>query len=588
MSLGQPSPVSDADSDAPWWRDTQIIKRWVTSVVAVFLVGALIGLVGYPAFKDFRKKRIIRISKAFVETEDYRSAYLLLDQYIKNDPANLEARRLLAKVLEEYGAGQGLAEWENLIQVEPGNAANQIGYISSALRVGQLQKAPDALSALQKLQPNGSDFYRLSAGLALVKGDMAALRQAVEGLALVEPENVTTQFNVAALRLNSSVPAEVTAARETLEKFARGDAFRIRAALALIGDAPRRWPKEKNPAKHYALIAHQLELDKTPSALPHEAISTGTPQSPVPAPGLPSVVEYLENQPAPTAEDVAVFTQWMLKIGQAREALVWLEALPEKSRQSAAGLSGMAACAVALEAWDKLEPLLIQGAWGPVPSDAVKFAFQARLLRTQENDSRAESIWNKAIQSAESSLSGLRMLHRLMQIWRWPGKEIQVLWIIVRRFPHDALAWQKLADQVMAARETVQVWRFYNAWRQAAPTNLQMQCERVVIGLLARPQEPGLAAQAEQLYRTNPNHPGCRLAQALALWRGGLANEALIVLDAVQLNPATVPRVALARGLVLAAIRRSAESERMFALVKPEWLLPEENALIATARAGLK
>jgi len=44
--------------------------------------------------------------------------------------------------------------------------------------------------------------------------------------------------------------------------------------------------------------------------------------------------------------------------------------------------------------------------------------------------------------------------------------------------------------------------------------------------------------------------------------------------------------VALTRGLVLSAIGRNAESERMFALTKPESLLLEEVALIAAARAG--
>ena len=148
------------------------------------------------------------------------------------------------------------------------------------------------------------------------------------------------------------------------------------------------------------------------------------------------------------------------------------------------------------------------------------------------------------------------------------------------------LAWQKLSGQVQATRDAAQVWRFYTAWMQAAPANFQMQSERVAFALLVRPKEPGLAAQAEAMYRSQPNDPDCRLAQALALWRGGLANEALIVLDAVPLHPESEPRVALARGLVLAAIGRNAESERMFALAKTAALLPEEVALIAAARAG--
>lgn len=584
-----PEPLyrsADSEADSPWWRERSLLKRLFISALAIVLLGVLGYFLGFPAYQNLRSSRILRIASSFVKTEDYRSAYLLLDQYLKSHPENLEARRLLAKVLEEYGAGQGLAEWEALVTLEPDNAANYVGYITSALRVRQIQKLPESLAILQKLQPDGLDYHRLSAALALLTGDAVVLRKSIEVLAQAEPDNPTTQFNLATLRLNSPVAAEVAAARDTLEEFARGDALRIRATLVLIDDAPKRWPKEKTPAKLYALLVRQLALGKSPLDSPSGFMKTGAVR--VREPGLESLLEHLQTQPAPTSEDVTRLAQWLLKIGRTRDALVWLETLPPLTRESPAALVSMAACAVGLEAWDKLEQLLLQGAWGPVPGEAVKYAFQARLLREQKNDSRAESIWNQAIKAAESSLPGMRVLHRLVQIWRWPGKEVPVLWVLVRRFPNDTQAWQKLTEQVLATRETAQLWRVYNSWVQAMPAHVPAQIERLVVGLLVRPQEPGLANRAAELFRLHPNNPGCRLAQALALWRGGLTGEALIVLDAVQLNPAAEPRVALTRGLVLSALGRRAESERMFALLKTETLLPEEVALMAAARNSSK
>jgi tetratricopeptide (TPR) repeat protein len=192
------------------------------------------------------------------------------------------------------------------------------------------------------------------------------------------------------------------------------------------------------------------------------------------------------------------------------------------------------------------------------------------------------------VQAAADSLSGLRMLHRLTQHWQWPAKEAQVLWSLVRRFPNDNQAWQKLIGLVLASRDTAQVWRTYTAWLQAAPANVPVRIERLVIGLLTRQPDPNLSVHAAEMYRIHPEYPGCRLAQGLALWRAGQFGEALAVLDGGTIKPADEPRLALARGLVLAALGRPAESEQMFALVKPEWLLPEEVALIAAARAGAK
>lgn len=142
------------------------------------------------------------------------------------------------------------------------------------------------------------------------------------------------------------------------------------------------------------------------------------------------------------------------------------------------------------------------------------------------------------------------MLYRLAQIWHWPNKQVQILWLLVRQFPGDGVAWQKLAEQTLATRDTAQIWRVYSAWAQTASTNTQVQIERVVLGLLTSPQEPGLAGQAEELYRRQPSNPGCRLAQVLALF------------DAGALNYTIEPRLTLARGLVLASTGRREESEK--------------------------
>jgi hypothetical protein len=586
MSSAQPQPFGEPLGELPWWRERAFLKRLALGAILVLLCSVLGYFVGYPAFQDFRKRRIVRIAKVFIETEDYRSAYLLLDQHARTFPDNLDARRLLAKVLEEYGAGQGLDEWENLLTLEPGNAANQIGYITSALRVGQLAKLPEALATLEKLQPDSVDFHRLRAAYALAKGDAATLRNSIESLARLEPDNATTQFNLATLRLNSPLPTERDAAREKLEQLARTDPLRIRASLALIKDAPARWPDDKDPAQHFVALVHRLELDKSPLATPAGLLLTGAIR--VRKPGLPVLVNHLLNQPAPSSEDAVLLAQWMMQIGQAREVLVWLETLPQKTREAPGVFAIRAACAVALQSWTQLEKFLSEGAWGPVPVDAVKYAFQARQLREQKNESRAEAVWNNAVQATADSLPGLRMLYRLTQHWRWPAKESQVLWSLVRRFPNDQLAWQKLTGLALASRDTVQVWRTYTAWVQAAPANVTVQIERLVIGLLTQTKDPALIAQAAELFRGHPDFPGARLAHGLGLWRDNRAGDALAILDAGKIKPTDEPRLALARGLVLASLGRTGESEQMFALVKPEWLLPEEVALIASARSGTR
>jgi len=520
------------------------------------------------------------MAEQYLNNEDYRSAYLLMEQLVHDDPANLRGRRLLARIYEATAPDQALSEWEILTQAEPGNPANFIGYATVVLKVGQFARLPAILGALQKLEPESLAYHRLAAASALASGDFTGLRQHIEHLAALEPRNPLTRFTQAALQLNSTDPTEVGQGRASMAEFARGGELRIRATLALINDAPRRWPEEKTRPQLYAHLADELKLRGSGSG-PNYVKIQGTALPPA---GLISLVAHMEAQPSLTANDAVMLAHWLVQIGRARDALYWLDTLDESVRTTLVVRQSMATCAALLESWPRLEQLITGGAWGPVPAEAIKQAFVARTLRTEHNDSKAGSQWSAAIRLCEQSPVGMQALQRLAQIWRWPDKQMQVLWVLVRQNPADESAWQLLVQLAIVEGNSAECWRIYQAWAQAASSNVVVQAERVLVGLLTRPGETGLEATAEGLYQLHPEIPVCRVARALALWRAGRAGEALALLEAGDVNYAREPHFALVRGLVSAAVGRTAESEKMFALLQGARLFPEERALIAQVR----
>jgi tetratricopeptide (TPR) repeat protein len=303
-------------------------------------------------------------------------------------------------------------------------------------------------------------------------------------------------------------------------------------------------------------------------------------------PGFQDLVEHMKRQPAPAPEDAVTLAYWMLSIGQKREALLWLEELDEKPREDPAVMGAMATSAILLESWPKLERLLLRGAWGPVPADVIVPAFQSHQLRLAGKAAQAESRWGLAVQFSGNSTTSLRLLYRLAQTWRWTNKQAPLLWSLVRQSPGDGIAWRQLVELAMAARDTAQVWQAYNAWVQADPANTQVRAERVVLGLLARPSEPGLFGQADELFRLQPLSIACRIAQVLALWREGKFPEALAVFEAGNIDNPTEPRIALVHGLVLASTGRRDQSGKVLGRVPKEFLLPEEISLLSAALAG--
>lgn len=556
--------------------------RWILACVLVCALTIWAGIrIGYPRFKQYQRDKIVRSASGFFQTKDYRSAYLLLEPLTKREPENFAARRLFARVLETFDMPQALDEWATLMKYEPANPENHVGYVTLALSTGHLNEAVEALAKLEKLTPHGADYYRLSAAAALARRDSPALRQAMEGLVRVEEDNLTARFGLASLQINSGKADEVATARATLEEFSRGERVRIRSTLVLLEDLPRRWP-EKSPGQAQRLLARQLGLGLAVRGGEKQYLWAGLRDQH--EPDLEDIVQHMQNQPAPAAEDVAALAGWMIEQRKAREALVWLESLETSLRTSPAVLNAMAGCALATDQWVELEKHLVAGAWGPVPAEAVHYAFEAKRVRDAGNESKAESLWNSAVVLSETSMPGLRLLVRLAAHWRWPRKLEQALWQMAQQFPEEDDAWRKLSVIALNSRETAKIWRVYSAWAQADPSNQEVRINRAVLGIFVRPNEPGLADEIVQLLRASPENPGCRIAQAMVDWRAGRFAEALARLDQIAIKPADEPRLALARGLVLASLGRVAAAETNFQMVSDAALLPEEKLLIQQAR----
>jgi tetratricopeptide (TPR) repeat protein len=547
----------------------------------VILLAAVATFWAIPRLRGYQRQRATHAAERFLQLEDYRSAYLLLDRLVKQEPNNFETRRLLARVLDVIAPDQSLLEWQGLAKNEPGNPANHAGYATIALRTGRLDQLDAALTALRKLAPDGEDYHRLAVAAALARRDTPALRRALEGLVQANPRDRVSRFGLASMRLNSGDGAEAADARATLEEFARGDALRIRATLVLLNDVGRRWP-DRSPGEAQRLLAQELGLGLDTHAGQKRYLWAGVKGQH--EPGLQDIVQHMQAQPTLLPEDIAMLAGWMIERQQAREALVWIESLGSTLQTAPAVLNALAGCAVATAQWDKLEQVLLAGAWGPVPAEAVHYAFDARRERAAGRESKAESLWNNSMVVSESSVPGLRMLVQLAGHWRWERKLEQALWALVQRFPDEQDAWQKLSATALAANDSAKVWRVYSSWARANPGNRQVQVNRAVLGIFIRPSEPGLEGSIEEIARLEPDNPGSRLAQAMVCWRRHRWPEAKALLEGIPIKSSDEPRLALARGLVLASLGEAAAAEAAFAAIPPGVLLPEEAALLADAR----
>lgn len=529
---------------------------------------------GRPFLSKWRYDRDLRNSEQFEKNGDLRSAMLTLEQLNRLHPADATARRRLAAFYERVGQHESLEVWKEAVTLDPGHQEGLLGLARAAIRFGERQTAREVLGKIQPPDTGSIEYHRLRAGLALLDRDIGAQEESLTQLAVLAPDDERVRLNLAMIRLADPQGPKAAAARVALLELARKDEVRMRAVAELLGDVARRWPA---PGAEREAVLRQLAVTLTPARGPLVALPSQMDH-------IDRLVAYAMEQPDPTAEDVISLANWMSLNGQTEAALQWIDTLPARLRANALLRSAQTEFAIRAGDWPRLRDLLLAGAWGPVPTEAVEQAFRAHASARQTRSAGIQPGWTAALDAGKASPAGLRMLLRLAEMWGWPAEHRLVLLSIARTMPRETWAWRQLISLALGRGDSGQLWQVYHEWRMAMPGEPVVQVESAIMGhLLGRRQVPGVAETAEYL-RQQPLNPGAAVAHALALWREGRLPEAVAALDALPSNAYGEPRYALAAGAVLAEAGRAATSEELLQRASAERLLPEERALVAAAR----
>lgn len=528
----------------------------------------------WPKISKWKQGSNLNKADHYEEKGDYRRALLTLEQVVQIYPENLEARRRLARFYERLGQRQALESWKEVIRLEPTNPQNVVGLAEAALHFGDLEMTRTTLQQLRKSGQNGSDYYRLGAGLALITRNNLALEDNLAELAKLQPADLRVQLNLATVRLQHPDSSRVEAGRAALVQLAQTEPVRIRAIVELINDIALRWPK---PSREREAAFRHLAVILTPAKGPRfDPPEEGDP--------LERLISFAMLQPAPEPEDTVALLNWMILNGRAAAAFEWIDTLPAKTRGAPPIMAAFTEAALRAGDWSHLRKLLLAGAWGVVPSEGVNHAISVRENHGRGTPAGEPGEWAMALEACHSSLPGLRMLLRLSEAWNWPDEHRLVLQTVTRNFPGETWAWRQLISYALAQGESEQLWQVYQHWSRARPGDVTVQMETAIMGLLLQKRGAPAATTTAEFVRQQPGNPAASVAHALALWRKKRLAEALSLLDSLPRTAFGEPRYALAYGVLLAEAGRPVESEPLLQRASAERLLPDEQLLIEQAR----
>jgi len=192
-----------------------LMKNSIVIVGVALLAGFLaLWLFARPAYRHYKERRSLALTRQFLARGDFRNASLSARQTLQANPRNVEACRVMAE-LAQRSRSPHLLDWRRRIVELAPTIENKLLLASAALRE-QDPPYPLASQTLEGLNTAGkavAAWHVMEAELALKLHKLPEARAQFEEAARLEPSNELHQVNLAVLRLQSTNSADAAGAR---------------------------------------------------------------------------------------------------------------------------------------------------------------------------------------------------------------------------------------------------------------------------------------------------------------------------------------------------------------------------------------
>src|SRR5262249_8555566 len=154
-------------------------------------VVALTGWSGRKLYKRAAERRLIAQAGQYLSTNDFRNAELCLRRALQVNPLSYPATHMVADMLDTVGVPSALGWRIRAAQLRPDDPTNRLGWAQTALKIGDLKSAEDALGGVTGASRTSSSFNKLSGALAWAKRDAVEAEKFYNEALHLEPDNTS-------------------------------------------------------------------------------------------------------------------------------------------------------------------------------------------------------------------------------------------------------------------------------------------------------------------------------------------------------------------------------------------------------------
>lgn len=552
------------------------------SLLVGFGFGWLLLTSGPNAYRGWRESSLLKSAEALMAKEDFDGATRAAREVLKLHHDSLPAFYILAEASEKQNRPETVAWRAQIARFEPGNLDSQLNLASAALRFGQLDTARRALEIVSPAQRDRAAYHVVAGWLARAQGNDADVEMHFAAAVTQEPANDLYQFNLAVLRIRSSVPEKSDEARKVLEHLKGIPAYRAGSLRALLSDAVQR-----SDLQHADSLAQDLQMSQqvtfTDYLLCLEFYRKLDEKK------FGALLEKVKPVAARNPLDLALLMDWLNKNGLGAEVLKWMEKLPSETTTNPPPAIAIADAYAEAKNWSRLKRWTRSGAWGD--SEYLRLAYQAyssKQARQTSSDAEFASLWRSAERVAADHTDREINLARLALKWNLPA-EAEQLWLRVSKdAPMRREALDALFRIYRASNDLVSLYRIAQRLHENSPNEpaLAANYARLALHVDQNPAEGHRLAK--ETYDRAPDDVNVAMTYAFSLYMLGRTAEGVEIMKKLPPEGVHDPHAAVyAAVLLLDENQAPAAQEYVFA-AQAGPIFPEEKKLLDEAIAKAK
>lgn len=553
-------------------------KRWARRVVIGGVV-ALVAFGGYRGYGIWRKRHLAEQAQDFFAQKDYRSAVLVARHLLQLDPKNMAACRVMAETAELAGKREALSWREQVVALDPSNAANRIALANAAIRFGQLNLARKTLDTVAALDRANLKYHQLNGALAIAEKNAALAETEFAAALELEPNNPQFALNLATIRLTSPEPATREKARTDLARFVEQNSLRLDALRALTADALAT--KSLGAAEKWAA---QLRAEKGATfsdlLLYVEASRKNS--------GDQRALLDAETNAARSPATAAALITWMNRHEMAQAARDWALGLPVAILNAQPVPLAVAEAYSFLQDWNALHAWVDEKNWGE--EEFLRFAVLSHALHHLTPGDRAsmesQTAWAAALKATKNRPERLAAIAQLAEGWDYAEEAADAWWLIANGNENAKEALTALQRLYKAKQNSHGLLRVAKRALELNPADLVAANNCASLGLLLNGDRTSCRL-ATKLHFENPANAAFRSTYAFALFTEGKTSEALRELETLKEAQLRHPAIATYYFVMLVENGKMERAHSFLSAANKAQLLPEEQQLLTAATRKL-